>query len=558
MKFFVMIMAGMVLVGCGSPSVQLPPTSIGSGFIADQFISGRGKATVHSQPVFQFTQHEPVNLLEEITLAAPKAGEPRKWYRVQVPLDAGLWVHHQFLHNQRIVTIVGNDGNPSPHTYASVKPNRLNVRGGAGDAFPVLGQLPQGTDVALTGTQKGKWLEIFAPGNCSVYVASQFVIRTKGKVDNNGVIKLVPRGDGFRDLVTGRLWEESRNYKLAFDIYLKLAQKGNREAQLKVGQFYDPSSPYQPQNPRGKNHVKAAEWYAKAALQGDPGARNLLAALCSAKQEDPPIYSEIESIRNLQNLRLAREWAKKSCDQGNSHAKKIVSSLAGAIKREELLYAKGKAEAQKEAQEEAQKAEAQKAEAQKARIAETQAELKRIESLCRRLKLERLPENLVDIKITKGNFTDAIRGKLKKFEEARDDLIKNIDFASEAELDQYVKDVVIFARVTKNQNFSDCPPEFKKAYLDAVNQYLGMGQVFRLRPKIDHFLADLVFRAFSMNPDPDLVEATLSVAELAELGLKYGSETENWSKKVPLQKIKIRKASEMLKGITILHGVTYR
>jgi hypothetical protein len=154
------------------------------GVITGTRVSARGKATVHSQLVFRFGQNEPVNLLEEITLATPKAGEPRKWYRVQVPLDAGLWVHHQFLHNQRIVNIVGNDGKPSPHTYASVKPNRLNVRGGAGDAFPILGRLTQGTDVALTGAQKGKWLEIFAPGNCSVYVASQFVKRANGAVAN--------------------------------------------------------------------------------------------------------------------------------------------------------------------------------------------------------------------------------------------------------------------------------------------------------------------------------------------------------------------------------------
>jgi uncharacterized protein YgiM (DUF1202 family) len=162
------------------------------GVITGKRVSARGKATVHSQLVFRFGQNEPVNLLEEITLAAPKAGEPRKWYRVQVPLDAGLWVHHQFLHNQRIVTIVGNDGKPSPHTYASVKPNRLNVRGGAGDAFPVLGQLPQGTDVALTGAQKGKWLEIFAPGNCSVYVASQFVKRANGNVANIVEVPTLP------------------------------------------------------------------------------------------------------------------------------------------------------------------------------------------------------------------------------------------------------------------------------------------------------------------------------------------------------------------------------
>ena len=166
--------------------------SIGLGVITGTRVSARGKATVHSQLVFRFGQNEPVNILEEITLATPKAGEPRKWFRVQVPLDAGLWVHHQFLHNQRIVTIVGNDGKPSPHTYASVKPDRLNVRGGAGDAFPVLGQLPQGTDVALTGAQKGKWLEIFAPGNCSVYVASQFVKRANGNVANVVEVPTLP------------------------------------------------------------------------------------------------------------------------------------------------------------------------------------------------------------------------------------------------------------------------------------------------------------------------------------------------------------------------------
>ena len=166
--------------------------SIGLGVITGTRVSARGKATVHSQLVFRFGQNEPVNILEEITLATPKAGEPRKWFRVQVPLDAGLWGHHQFLHNQRIVTIVGNDGKPSPHTYASVKPNRLNVRGGAGDAFPVLGQLPQGTDVALTGAQKGKWLGIFAPGNCSVYVASQFVKRANGNVANIVEVPTLP------------------------------------------------------------------------------------------------------------------------------------------------------------------------------------------------------------------------------------------------------------------------------------------------------------------------------------------------------------------------------
>ncbi len=174
--------------------LKLPaqPPSIGLGVVTGTRVSARGKATVHSQLVFRFGQNEPVNILEEITLAVPKAGEPRKWYRVQVPQDAGLWVHHQFLQNQRIVNIAGSDGNPSPHTFASVKANRLNVRGGAGEIFPILGRLPQGTDVALTGAQKGKWLEIFAPSNCSVFVASQYVKRAHGSVANITGVQPVP------------------------------------------------------------------------------------------------------------------------------------------------------------------------------------------------------------------------------------------------------------------------------------------------------------------------------------------------------------------------------
>jgi hypothetical protein len=42
------------------------------------------------------------------------------------------------------------------------------------------------------------------------------------------------------------------------------------------------------------------------------------------------------------------------------------------------------------------------------------------------------------------------------------------------------------------------------------------------------------------------------------IGAKHGLEIEDWSKKVLKQKIKIKKASERLKDIAILHGVPYR
>ena len=99
-------------------------------------VSARGRATIFSSLVFQFNKDEPVNILEEINIAAPKAGEPRKWYRVQVPADAGLWVHSDFLEAANILNGVDAAGKPVKLNVSSVRANNLNVRGGAGEQFP--------------------------------------------------------------------------------------------------------------------------------------------------------------------------------------------------------------------------------------------------------------------------------------------------------------------------------------------------------------------------------------------------------------------------------------
>ena len=50
--------------------------SIGLGIVNGTRVSARGKATIFSELVFQFQKDEALNILEEITLDNPKAGEP--------------------------------------------------------------------------------------------------------------------------------------------------------------------------------------------------------------------------------------------------------------------------------------------------------------------------------------------------------------------------------------------------------------------------------------------------------------------------------------------------
>ena len=160
---------------------------IGFGIINGTRVSARGKATIFSAMVFQFNKNEPVNIVEEINIANPKAGEPRKWLRVQVPADAGVWVHADFLSAPFKKNAQDANGQPVVFTYAKVKANLLNVRGGAGEHFPILGKLPAGATVQVSGRRNEKWVELYAPANVTVFVAAQFVTLKQGNQGAVGV-----------------------------------------------------------------------------------------------------------------------------------------------------------------------------------------------------------------------------------------------------------------------------------------------------------------------------------------------------------------------------------
>ena len=53
-------------------------------------------------------------------------------------------------------------GKPVTLNVSTVRATNLNVRGGAGEQFPVLAKMPRGSQLVLTGASKGKWMEVLA------------------------------------------------------------------------------------------------------------------------------------------------------------------------------------------------------------------------------------------------------------------------------------------------------------------------------------------------------------------------------------------------------------
>jgi len=142
-----------------------PPGTKWVGVINGTKVNARGRATIFSHRVFPFDRGERVFVLEEITLSKPKAGDVKKWLRLQIPGNVVLWVHSKYI---------------DPKTK-TVTASSLRVRSGYGENYPIVGELQRGERVMepQQPQRKGNWMGIIAPANTSVYVAAQYVGRAQ-------------------------------------------------------------------------------------------------------------------------------------------------------------------------------------------------------------------------------------------------------------------------------------------------------------------------------------------------------------------------------------------
>ena len=103
--------------------------------------------------------------------------------------------------------------------------------------------------------------------------------------------------------------ENAKNYKAAFECYLKAAKLNNGQAYFKVGYFYENGLSVE------QDYEKALQNYLKAAEIGNTDAMNNIAV----------VYANGIGIEK--NMEKALEWYKKSAEAGNTFACKNIGDI---------------------------------------------------------------------------------------------------------------------------------------------------------------------------------------------------------------------------------------
>ncbi len=148
------VLTAIALAGLSNIHSQAAQTAT----VKADIVNVRGKPTIFSEVVTQLKQGESVTILEEITIAKPKAGEPGKWARIQMPANVPLWINSTFL-----------DG-----TNNTVKARKLNLRAGPGENYSVIGLLVRGDSIKPIRS-KEDWMEIESVTNAYAFLASDLL-----------------------------------------------------------------------------------------------------------------------------------------------------------------------------------------------------------------------------------------------------------------------------------------------------------------------------------------------------------------------------------------------
>ena len=135
-----------------TPLVPGPATVIASN------VNVRGKSGLIGEIFTRVSKGDTVTVIEEITLKNSKADEPSAWAKIVFPATAHAWVNAPFV-------------DPTSKTVTAKK---LNVRGGPGENYSVIGLLEKGATVKEVSV-KGNWMEIEAPAGAFAFVAAQYL-----------------------------------------------------------------------------------------------------------------------------------------------------------------------------------------------------------------------------------------------------------------------------------------------------------------------------------------------------------------------------------------------
>ena len=143
---------------------EMPVTLVpGQALAAAEHVNLRGQAGLQGEVVGHVQKGDVVTVLAEITLDKPKAGEPAQWAKIALPSGTKVWL------NAKYVDATNN----------VVTAKKLNLRGGPGENYSVLGVIEKGASVTQV-TTKGDWMQIQTPASAFAFVAASLLKQGAG------------------------------------------------------------------------------------------------------------------------------------------------------------------------------------------------------------------------------------------------------------------------------------------------------------------------------------------------------------------------------------------
>lgn len=132
------------------------PLTIGT--VTGDNLRVRGKPAFVGETLTTIDSGIKVDIHEVITRTTVGEGEPNVWLKIKLPDDVDVWVSDLYVDRQNLV----------------VTASELNMRGGPGEEFSVLGRIPRGEKVDVIEI-RDSWMKIRNPGYATGYVAANFV-----------------------------------------------------------------------------------------------------------------------------------------------------------------------------------------------------------------------------------------------------------------------------------------------------------------------------------------------------------------------------------------------
>jgi uncharacterized protein YgiM (DUF1202 family) len=134
------------------------PLIAGPASVIASNVNIRGKAGFVGEVLFRINKGDTVTVIEEVRLKNSKDDEPSAWAKIALPSGAHAWVNTSFV----------------DATSKTVKPKKLNVRGGPGENYSIIGTIERGAPVKEISV-KGDWTEIEPPPGAFAFVAAQYL-----------------------------------------------------------------------------------------------------------------------------------------------------------------------------------------------------------------------------------------------------------------------------------------------------------------------------------------------------------------------------------------------